>query len=43
LTGTREDLKAVLAVGYRLAHAQRFPSWKPGTEFRAKREAMLQN
>jgi Zn-dependent M28 family amino/carboxypeptidase len=41
LSGTREDLKAVLAVGYRVAQADRFPSWKPGTEFRAKREAMF--
>ena len=38
LTGTREDLKIYLAVGYRVAQAARFPEWKAGTEFRARRE-----
>jgi hypothetical protein len=28
-------------VGYRLAQAEKFPQWKPGTEFKAKRDAML--
>ena len=41
LTGTREDLKTLLAAGYRVAQAATYPEWKPGTEFRAKREAML--
>ena len=41
LTGTREDLKTVLAIGYRVAQADAYPAWKPGTEFRRKREAML--
>ena len=43
LTGTREDLKVFFAVGYRVAQASRFPEWKPGNEFRAKREAMVKN
>jgi Zn-dependent M28 family amino/carboxypeptidase len=43
LSGAREDLKVFLAVGYRVAQASRFPEWKPGNEFRAKREAMLKN
>ena len=41
LSGTREDLKAFLAVGYRVAQADRFPEWTPGTEFRAKRDQQL--
>jgi Zn-dependent M28 family amino/carboxypeptidase len=41
LTGTREDLMVLLAVGYRVAQANTFPGWKPGNEFKAKRDAML--
>jgi Zn-dependent M28 family amino/carboxypeptidase len=41
LDGTREDLKVLFAVGYRVAQADKFPEWKPGNEFRAKREQML--
>ncbi|MBS1817458.1 MAG: M28 family peptidase [Acidobacteria bacterium] len=41
LSGAREDLKVLLAVGYRVAEANRIPEWKPGNEFRAKREEML--
>jgi Zn-dependent M28 family amino/carboxypeptidase len=41
LTGTNEDLKVLFAVGYRVAQAANMPEWKPGNEFRAKREAML--
>ena len=43
LSGAREDLKVFLAVGYRVAQSSRFPEWKPGSEFRAKREAMLRH
>ena len=41
LDGTREDLKVLLAVGYRVAQADKMPDWKPGTEFKAKRDGML--
>jgi Zn-dependent M28 family amino/carboxypeptidase len=41
LSGTNEDLRVFFAVGYRVAQAERFPEWKPGNEFKAKREAML--
>jgi Zn-dependent M28 family amino/carboxypeptidase len=41
LSGAREDLKVFLAVGYRVAEADKFPEWKPGNEFKAKRDAML--
>jgi Zn-dependent M28 family amino/carboxypeptidase len=41
LTGAREDLKVYFAVGYRVAQADKIPEWKPGNEFKAKRDAML--
>ena len=41
LTGAREDLTVLFAVGYRVAQADKFPEWKAGNEFKAKREAML--
>jgi Zn-dependent M28 family amino/carboxypeptidase len=41
LSGAREDLVVLFAVGYRVAQADKIPEWKPGNEFRAKREAML--
>ncbi len=41
LTGAAEDLKVLFAVGYRVAEADGFPEWKPGNEFRARREEML--
>src|SRR3954463_4283418 len=43
LSGTNEDLRVFFAVGYRIAQADKFPEWKPGNEFRAKREAMLRH
>ena len=42
LSGTNEDLKVLFAVGYRIAQADKIPEWKPGNEFKAKRDAMLQ-
>jgi len=41
LSGTNEDLKVFLAVGYRVAQADKMPAWKPGNEFKAKRDSML--
>ena len=41
LSGAVEDLQLLFAVGYRVANADKFPEWKPGNEFRAKREEML--
>jgi Zn-dependent M28 family amino/carboxypeptidase len=40
LTGTNEDLKVLFAVGYRVAQADKMPEWKPGNEFKAKRDTM---
>jgi Zn-dependent M28 family amino/carboxypeptidase len=40
--GAVEDLVLLFDVGYVVAQQPRFPQWKPGTEFKAKRDAMLQ-
>jgi Zn-dependent M28 family amino/carboxypeptidase len=41
LTGGAEDAQLVFAVGYRVANADKFPDWKPGNEFKAKRDEMI--
>jgi Zn-dependent M28 family amino/carboxypeptidase len=41
LTGAAQDAELMLLVGYRVANTDRMPEWKPGNEFKAKRDAML--
>ncbi len=41
LRGTAEDAQLMLVVGYRVANAAAIPQWKPGNEFKAKRDAMM--
>ncbi len=41
LSGAIEDLHLLFEVGYRVANEDAYPQWKPGTEFKAKRERML--
>ena len=41
LTGAVEDAQLLFVIGYRVAEARTFPEWKPGTEFKAKRDAMM--
>jgi len=41
LSGAVEDGQMLFEVGYRIAQSPTWPAWKPGTEFKAKREAML--
>jgi Zn-dependent M28 family amino/carboxypeptidase len=41
LSGAVDDDALLLAVGYRVANADKLPEWKPGNEFKAKRDAML--
>ena len=41
LAGGVEDMQLMFLVGYRVANADRFPEWKPGNEFKAKRDATL--
>jgi Zn-dependent M28 family amino/carboxypeptidase len=41
LAGATDDAKLFLAMGYRLAQAEKYPQWKAGNEFRSIREAAL--
>jgi Zn-dependent M28 family amino/carboxypeptidase len=41
LSGAAEDLKLLFEVGYQVANGEKFPEWKPGTEFKAKRDQMM--
>jgi Zn-dependent M28 family amino/carboxypeptidase len=41
LSGAVEDARALFEVGYRVAQSDTFPQWKPGTEFKAKRDSMM--
>jgi Zn-dependent M28 family amino/carboxypeptidase/uncharacterized protein (DUF1684 family) len=41
LSGAVEDLELFFAVGYRVAQTAHIPEWKAGSEFKARREAML--
>jgi Zn-dependent M28 family amino/carboxypeptidase len=41
LSGAVEDTRLLFRVGYTVAQTPRYPEWKPGTEFRARREQML--
>jgi Zn-dependent M28 family amino/carboxypeptidase len=41
LSGAAEDLRLLLEVGYDVANGEKFPEWKAGTEFKAKRDAMM--
>jgi Zn-dependent M28 family amino/carboxypeptidase len=41
LSGAVEDAQLYMLVGYRVAQGDKYPEWKEGTEFKAKREASL--
>jgi Zn-dependent M28 family amino/carboxypeptidase len=41
LAGAIADAKALFKVGYLVAQADRMPEWKPGNEFKAKRDSMM--
>ena len=41
LGGAAEDIKLLVELGYSVAQEPRYPEWKPGSEFRARREAMF--
>lgn len=41
LSGAAEDTALLFEVGYRVAQGQTWPEWKPGTEFKSIRDAML--
>jgi Zn-dependent M28 family amino/carboxypeptidase len=41
LSGAVEDTRLLYLVGWRVANDSIWPAWKPGTEFKARREEML--
>jgi len=41
LSGAVQDVQLVFEVGYEVANGDKFPEWKPGNEFKPKRDAML--
>jgi Zn-dependent M28 family amino/carboxypeptidase len=43
LSGAALDLRIFAELGYRIAQSDRYPEWKPDSEFRARREAMLKS
>ena len=42
LSGAVEDAQLITIIGWRVAQDAKFPEWKAGTEFKAKRDAMMQ-
>jgi len=43
LSGAAEDVRLLMTVGYRVANTDKYPEWKSGTEFKAKRDAMMRS
>ena len=43
LAGAAEDLRLLMTVGYRVANTDKYPEWKPGTEFKTRRDAMMRS
>jgi Zn-dependent M28 family amino/carboxypeptidase len=41
LAGGIEDTRLLATVGYRVAQSMDYPQWKPGTEFKARRDEMM--
>jgi Zn-dependent M28 family amino/carboxypeptidase len=41
LSGAVDDARVLFRVGYAVAQADALPQWKPGTEFKAKRDSMM--
>src|SRR6266567_1303974 len=41
LSGAVQDIDLLFEVGYQVANGDKFPEWRPGTEFKPKRDAML--
>jgi Zn-dependent M28 family amino/carboxypeptidase len=43
MSGAVQDTQLFFLVGYNVANDRMLPEWKPGTEFKAKRDAMLRS
>ena len=41
MAGAAQNASFLLEVGRRIATAPAWPEWKPGTEFKARRDAMM--
>jgi Zn-dependent M28 family amino/carboxypeptidase len=41
LSGAAQDMQLLFEIGYQVANGDKFPEWKSGTEFKAKRDQML--
>jgi Zn-dependent M28 family amino/carboxypeptidase len=41
LSGAVDDARVLFHVGYAVAQSDALPQWKPGTEFKAKRDSMM--
>ena len=41
LTGAIDDAQLLMMIGYRVAQGDRYPEWKTGSEFKAKRDQMM--
>jgi Zn-dependent M28 family amino/carboxypeptidase len=41
LSGAVDDIRVFFEIGQRVAESAQYPEWKPGTEFKAKRDAMM--
>jgi len=41
LSGAVQDVQLLFEVGYQVANGDKFPEWKPRSEFKAKRDSML--
>jgi Zn-dependent M28 family amino/carboxypeptidase len=41
LTGAVDDAQLLTTIGYRVAQGDRYPEWKAGSEFKAKRDEMM--
>jgi Zn-dependent M28 family amino/carboxypeptidase len=43
LAGAAQDVQLLFQVGYEVANGDKFPEWKPGNEFKPKRDAMMKS
>ncbi|HYN83859.1 MAG TPA: M28 family peptidase [Pyrinomonadaceae bacterium] len=41
LTGAAEDAQLLFIIGHRVLQGDKYPEWKPGNEFKAKRDEMM--
>ena len=41
MSGAVEDAQMLFVIGHRVADGDKYPEWKPGTEFKARRDAMM--